>query len=216
MWLTSNTPTFPRTLLCSATSPPVDGYSTGISQPPKSTIFAPIARCMAFSGVLRSGAVAESTKNSSVLQLEFRFNERAVPLEPPQIAQLQTRDPQAYVPPRSARGCEPCLLAPQDRKNRRHRFPSSAAVQPSSSLARRRPASRERSDVPLVVCRTPPSSSPRERIAYSKRAGPEGFSSASRGRAPSSMLRRLLARRCSKTDMAATAGAAGPQFPCAH
>src|SRR5579871_6317277 len=54
MWLTSNTPTAPRTPLCSATSPPLDGYSTGISQPPKLTIFAPNRRCSALRGVLRS------------------------------------------------------------------------------------------------------------------------------------------------------------------
>src|SRR5579859_5955394 len=64
MWLTSNKPTPPRTALCSATRPPVAGYSTGMSQPPKSTIFAPRARCTAFRGVLRSDAAAESTKYS--------------------------------------------------------------------------------------------------------------------------------------------------------
>ena len=67
MWLTSNTPTLARTALCSATRPPVDGYSTGISQPPKSTILAPKERCTAFSGVLRSLAATESAKNSSGL-----------------------------------------------------------------------------------------------------------------------------------------------------
>ena len=64
MWLTSNTPTLARTALCSATNPPVDGYSTGISQPPKSTILAPSARCTAFNGVLRSLTTAESAKDS--------------------------------------------------------------------------------------------------------------------------------------------------------
>ena len=48
MWLTSNRPTAVRTVLCSSTSPE---YWTGMSQPPKSTIFAPSARCTAFSGV---------------------------------------------------------------------------------------------------------------------------------------------------------------------
>src|SRR5580704_8077380 len=57
MWLTSNTPTTPRTALCSATSPPLDGYSTGISQPPKLTIFAPNRRCIALRGVLRSSLI---------------------------------------------------------------------------------------------------------------------------------------------------------------
>src|SRR5215475_10329901 len=57
MWLTSNTPTAPRTALCSATSPPLDGYSTGISQPPKLTIFAPKRRCSALRAVLRSSLI---------------------------------------------------------------------------------------------------------------------------------------------------------------
>src|ERR1700722_18669450 len=57
MWLTSNTPTAPRTPLCSATSPPPDGYSTGISQPPKLTILAPNRRCSALRGVLRSSLI---------------------------------------------------------------------------------------------------------------------------------------------------------------
>src|ERR1700685_4034769 len=57
MWLTSNTPTARRTTLCSATSPPPDGYSTGISQPPKLTILAPNRRCSALRGVLRSSLI---------------------------------------------------------------------------------------------------------------------------------------------------------------
>src|SRR5579872_2773801 len=57
MWLTSNTPTAPRTALCSATSPPLDGYSTGISQPPKLTIFAPKRRCSTLRAVLRSSLI---------------------------------------------------------------------------------------------------------------------------------------------------------------
>ncbi len=50
-------PTEPRTALCSATSPPMEGYSTGISQPPKLTIFAPNRRCKALRGVLRSSLI---------------------------------------------------------------------------------------------------------------------------------------------------------------
>src|ERR1700681_1625735 len=52
MWLTSNTPTRSRTARCSSMTPL---YSTGMSQPPKSTIFAPMLRCTAFKGVLRRG-----------------------------------------------------------------------------------------------------------------------------------------------------------------
>ncbi len=57
MWLTSKTPTPVRTVMCSAIRPE---YSTGISQPPKSTIFAPSRRCRLFSGVLRSSMVADT------------------------------------------------------------------------------------------------------------------------------------------------------------
>src|SRR5580700_8833539 len=57
MWLTSNRPTLDRTALCSATSPPVTGYSTGMSHPPKFTIFAPKRRCTAFSAVFRSSVM---------------------------------------------------------------------------------------------------------------------------------------------------------------
>src|SRR5579859_1181917 len=68
MWLTSNNPTPERTALCSATSPPVEGYSTGISQPPKLTIFAPARRCTAFSAVFRTsveeGVVADSIRDA--------------------------------------------------------------------------------------------------------------------------------------------------------
>ncbi len=38
MWLTSKSPTAVRTAMCSAIRPE---YSTGMSHPPKSTIFAP-------------------------------------------------------------------------------------------------------------------------------------------------------------------------------
>ena len=44
MWLTSKMPTPVRTALCSAMMPPAEGYSTGMSQPLNSTIFAPIWR----------------------------------------------------------------------------------------------------------------------------------------------------------------------------
>src|SRR3954447_21451051 len=57
IWLTSKTPTPPRTALCSATSPPFAGYSTGISQPPKFTIFAPRRRCTPLRGVFRSSGM---------------------------------------------------------------------------------------------------------------------------------------------------------------
>src|SRR5215472_10532607 len=57
-------PTPLRTDLCSATRPPLKGYSTGMSQPPKFTIFAPRRRCNAFSGVFRriafAGEITES------------------------------------------------------------------------------------------------------------------------------------------------------------
>src|SRR5690348_11843582 len=50
MWLTSNKPTRSRTARCSSRTPE---YSTGMSQPPKSTIFAPMLRCTAFKGVFK-------------------------------------------------------------------------------------------------------------------------------------------------------------------
>jgi hypothetical protein len=57
------------------TWPPVEGYSTGMSQPPKLTIFAPRARCTPLSAVLGSVAGAESTKNSpgSITRISFQF-----------------------------------------------------------------------------------------------------------------------------------------------
>src|SRR5882757_5462203 len=55
MWLTSNSPTPVRTAMCSAMRPE---YSTGISQPPKSTILAPRRRWVALRAVLRSAAGA--------------------------------------------------------------------------------------------------------------------------------------------------------------
>src|SRR6516162_9072189 len=57
-------PTPLRTDLCSAMRPPLDGYSTGISQPPKFTIFAPRRRCNALSGVFRrTGFAGEITES---------------------------------------------------------------------------------------------------------------------------------------------------------
>ena len=55
MWLTSKIPTPVRTAMCSLIIPqPIDaGYSTGMSQPLNSTIFAPIWRWTAFRAVLR-------------------------------------------------------------------------------------------------------------------------------------------------------------------
>src|SRR5580700_6145735 len=55
MWLTSKMPTPVRTAVCSLMiPPPIDaGYSTGMSQPLNSTIFAPIWRWTAWSAVLR-------------------------------------------------------------------------------------------------------------------------------------------------------------------
>src|SRR5258708_28645619 len=64
IWLTSKRPTLPRTALCSATRPPVDGYSTGMSQPPKLTIFAPRRRCSVFSGVFRISLVVGELADS--------------------------------------------------------------------------------------------------------------------------------------------------------
>jgi len=61
MWLTSKIPTPVRTALCSAMMPPAEGYSTGMSQPLNSTIFAPIWRWTAFSAVLRMAGVVVST-----------------------------------------------------------------------------------------------------------------------------------------------------------
>src|ERR1039457_1625543 len=60
MWLTSNRPTPVRTAMCSAMrAPPGPGYSTGMSQPPKSTILALRARCVALRAVFFScGAMA--------------------------------------------------------------------------------------------------------------------------------------------------------------
>src|SRR5258708_2967305 len=63
IWLTSKMPTLVRTAMCSLIIPhPIDaGYSTGMSQPLKSTIFAPIWRWTAFSAVLRTVGAVVST-----------------------------------------------------------------------------------------------------------------------------------------------------------
>ena len=77
MWLTSKTPTLERTALCSATNPPLAGYSTGISHPPKFTIFAPKRRCTAFSDVLRSSMMGEVvTESIPCAQAEMHTNMR--------------------------------------------------------------------------------------------------------------------------------------------
>src|SRR5208337_1703535 len=76
MWLTSNTPHPLRTARCSAISPPLAGYSTGMSQPPKFTILAPRRRCTAFSGVLRTtdmgGEVADSIPSARATRMVTR------------------------------------------------------------------------------------------------------------------------------------------------
>src|SRR5580692_11589304 len=55
MWLTSKRPTPVRTAMCSAIRPPPGpGYSTGMSQPPKSTILAFRARWVALRAVFLS------------------------------------------------------------------------------------------------------------------------------------------------------------------
>src|SRR5215472_4270928 len=60
MWLTSNMPTPLRTARCSHSKLPLHGYSTGISQPPKLTIFAPKRRWSALRAVfLRVGVFGE-------------------------------------------------------------------------------------------------------------------------------------------------------------
>jgi len=65
MWLTSKMPTPVRTALCSAMMPPTDGYSTGMSQPLKSTILAPAWRWTAFRAVLRIMVDTSTAGNES-------------------------------------------------------------------------------------------------------------------------------------------------------
>src|SRR5579859_5000864 len=69
MWLTSNKPTPVRTAMCSAMRPPPGpGYSTGMSQPPKSTILALRARWVALRAVFFN---AGATVTSEVVIAEF-------------------------------------------------------------------------------------------------------------------------------------------------
>ena len=76
MWLTSKTPTPVRTATCSFIRPPTEGYSTGMSQPLKSTIFAPNWRWTAFNAVLRTGAAtwvsADNRESFSALTTQSR------------------------------------------------------------------------------------------------------------------------------------------------
>ena len=64
MWLTSKMPTPVRTAMCSLMMPPPSeaGYSTGISQPLNSTIFAPIWRWTALSAVFRMVGASTADK----------------------------------------------------------------------------------------------------------------------------------------------------------
>ena len=68
MWLTSNSPTRVRTAMCSGTIPE---YSTGMSQPPNSTMRAPMRRWAWFNAVLRSAAVGEANF-SNLTQMKKR------------------------------------------------------------------------------------------------------------------------------------------------
>src|ERR1700722_5802596 len=80
MWLTSKIPTPLRTALCSATSPPLPGYSTGMSHPPKLTILARWPRCTAFRAVLRNSDVREVVMESILCtQAESDTNTRLQP-----------------------------------------------------------------------------------------------------------------------------------------
>ena len=64
MWLTSKMPTPVRTAMCSLMMPPPReaGYSTGISQPLNSTIFAPIWRWTTLSAVFRMVGASTADK----------------------------------------------------------------------------------------------------------------------------------------------------------
>ena len=78
MWLTSNSPTPVRTAMCSAINPPPGpGYSTGMSHPPKSTIFAFSARCVAFSAVFLSGAAVptEASWDATGFDIQIPFGD---------------------------------------------------------------------------------------------------------------------------------------------
>jgi hypothetical protein len=73
MWETSKRPAAVRTALCSAMSP---AYSTGMSHPPKGTIFAPLSRCTAWSGVLRSSAIGREGTLSQGRETGQRYAHR--------------------------------------------------------------------------------------------------------------------------------------------
>src|ERR1700751_5177501 len=66
-------PTPLRTAMCSAMIPPEEGYSTGMSQPLNSTIFAPIWRWTAFSAVLRTVGVVASTAGKGNPRLDVQW-----------------------------------------------------------------------------------------------------------------------------------------------
>src|SRR5262245_20662356 len=68
IWETSNTPTPVRTAKCSFIRPPLAGYSTGMSQPPKSTILAPSRRCSALSEVFLSAWLSAVEDNTFPFQ----------------------------------------------------------------------------------------------------------------------------------------------------
>ena len=78
MWLTSKMPTPVRTAMCSLMMPQpmAAGYSTGMSQPLNSTIFAPIWRWTAFSAVLRMLLVMPAGVASTEDKIDL--NQRAV------------------------------------------------------------------------------------------------------------------------------------------
>src|SRR6266542_540684 len=72
MWLTSNSPARVRTAMCSSTMPE---YSTGMSQPPNSTMRAPRDRCRTLSGVFFSGPGAESDISSESVRAGCGWSE---------------------------------------------------------------------------------------------------------------------------------------------
>src|SRR6202020_2142968 len=77
MWLTSKIPTPVRTAMCSLIipAPIAAGYSTGMSQPLKSTIFAPIWRWTALSAVLRTAGVVSTEDNANPQSAETGAND---------------------------------------------------------------------------------------------------------------------------------------------
>src|SRR5271156_3349686 len=78
MWLTSKIPTPVRTAMCSLMMPqPIAaGYSTGISQPLKSTIFAPIWRWTAFSAVFLTVAAVPAGVASTEDKIQTSISEQ--------------------------------------------------------------------------------------------------------------------------------------------